>query len=373
MIRRSLFVVMAAALVFSLSCASPKDPNDLSKMQPSYKAEVGESPVGVIPDAVLHDATRNKEITITIEYPTRNAGNPLIVFSPGFGGSNDAYVGLSAYWASQGFVVVRVSHADAGRRLLENQDFWEMQTESDRRNRVRDLTFVLDSLDLLEQTYPELQGKIDRTKIAVAGHSYGAYTALLAGGMKIFPGGTSYADPRIRAVVAMSPQGPSDARGLTRESFASIAVPTLFMTGSRDNGMAESETPEWRSEAFELAAPGDKWLVVIEGARHATFIGRYDALIEAQARDRRTVPTDTPRNPGNPDPTNPDDPTATNMRRGQERTLNSGAQLRQRDLLGTIKSLSLAFLDAYLKNDAKGREALEKALTGGSGAVVKKK
>lgn len=370
MIRRSLFVALAALLAFS--CASQKDPNDLSKMQPAYKAEVGESPVGVIPDAVLHDAQRNKDMTVTIEYPTRSAGNPLIVFSPGFGGSNDAYVGLSSYWASQGFVVVRVSHADAGRQLTENQDFWAMQTESDRRNRVRDLTFVLDSLDLLDRTYPELQGKIDRTKIAVAGHSYGAYTALLAGGMKIFPGGTSYADPRVKAVVAMSPQGPSDARGLTRESFASINVPTLFMTGSRDTGTAESETPEWRSEAFELAAPGDKWLIVIEGARHATFIGRYDALIEAQARDRRTLPTDTPRNPTNPDPLNPDDPTAATMRRGQQRTLNESAALRQRDLFGTIKSLSLAFLDTYMKNDAKGREALEKSLTG-SGAVVKKK
>jgi predicted dienelactone hydrolase len=358
MMRRRLNVALAAvAAVLAFSCASPKDPNDLSQMKSLYKGEVGESPVGVIPDAVLHDAQRNRDVTTTIEYPTRNAGNPLIVFSPGFGGSNDAYEGLSSYWASQGFVVIRVSPADAGRKLAENQDFWDTQTESDRRNRVRDLTFVLDSLDQIEKNYPELQGKIDRTKIAFAGHSYGAYTALLAGGMKTFPGGTSSADPRVKAIVAMSPQGPNEARGLTRESFAGINVPTLFMTGSRDMGPVESETPEWRSQAFELAAPGDKWLIVVEGARHATFIGRYDSFIEAAARERPVNTTPSGRPTGNPlDPNDPANQTRTN-----DRPRANDLALRQRDLFGNIKSLSLAFFDAYLKNDAKGREALQKA------------
>ena len=361
--RRSFFVMLA---VLTFACASPRKPDELEKMpSASYKGEVGESPVGVIPDAVLHDAQRDKDVTTTIEYPTRSAANPLIVFSPGYGGSNDAYVGLSSYWASQGFVVIRVAHADSGRQLGDNQDFWQSQTETDRRNRVRDLTLVLDSLDQLAQSYPELEGKIDKTKITAAGHSYGAYTALLLGGMKIFPGGTSYADPRVKAVIAMSPQGPGASRGLTAESFAAIHVPTLFMTGSRDNGTGETETPEWRSEAFDLAAAGDKWLVVVEGARSATFIGRYDSLIEAQAREPR--PYDGP-NPLPPrDPTGRTDPQPMRQPGGYA----GNAALSQRNLFSTIKSMSLAFLDAYAKADAKGREALENAA--GSGVVVKKK
>lgn len=378
MIRRSLAVVAGAVLL--LSCASSSDAAKTPKMpRAQYKGEVGDSPVGVIPDVVLKDAQRTgRDVTITIEYPTRTTGNPLILFSPGFGGSNRSYVGLSSYWASQGYVVIRVAHADAGRRLGENVDFWSTQTESDRRNRVRDLTLVLDSLGFLETEYPELKGKFDATKVAVAGHSYGAYTVLLAGGMKTFPGGTSYVDPRIKAVVAMSPQGPSEVRGLTRESYASINVPTLFMTGSLDRGMADSETPAWRNEAFELASPGDKWLIVVEHARHSTFIGQYDALIEAQARERETeLPRIgggfDPRNPnGTPggSPRDPNDPMSP-PRRAPGANANA-ASLRQRDIFGTIKMMALAFLDAYIKDDAKAREALDQSMTS-SGVVTRKK
>ena len=351
---RRLFAVLVAILAFSCA-SSARDPNDLSKMQSVYKGEVGESPVGVIPDAALHDAQRDKDVTVTIEYPTRSANNPLLLFSPGFGGSNDAYVGLSSYWASQGFVVVRVSHADAGRKLTDAQDFWSTQTESDRRNRVRDLTFIIDSLDKIEKDYPELQGKIDHAKIGVAGHSYGAYTALLVAGMKTFPDGTSYADPRVKAVVAMSPQGPDETRGLTRESFASINVPVLFLTGSRDQGMAESETPEWRSQAFELAPAGDKWLIVVEGARHSTFIGRYDAFIEAAARERIPPTVDMPRG------TDPSSAGSRLPRNDARRPRSEAQMINERALFSTIKSDALAFFDAYLKADTKGREALEKA------------
>jgi predicted dienelactone hydrolase len=229
---------------------------------------------------------------------------------------------------------------------------------------------------VLEKDYPELAGKIDHAKIVAAGHSYGAYTALLAGGMKLFPAGTSLADPRVKAVVAMSPPGPSANRGLTAESFAAINVPTLFMTGSRDNGMAESETPEWRSQAFELASPGDKWLIIVENARHASFIGRNGQLLEAMARERNpnmNPPVDggfDPRNPTNV-PRDPNDPTLADSR-PRTRGSAESAMFRERDIFGTIKAMSLAFLDTYAKNDAKAREALEKAMTS-SGVVVKKK
>ena len=356
MMRRSSLAVLVAVLAFS--CASPRDPNDLSKMSATYKGEVGESPVGVIPDAVLHDAQRNKDVTTTIEYPTKSAGNPLIVFSPGFGGSNDSYVGLSSYWASQGFVVVRVAHADAGRKLAENQDFWQTQTETDRRNRVRDLMFVLDSLDQLEKSYPELQGKIDRTKIVVAGHSYGAYTALLAGGMKLFPGGTSYADPRVKAIVAMSPQGIAANRGLTSDSWKDLRVPTMFMTGTRDFGANENEGPDWRRTAYENAAAGDKFFVLIRGANHMTFTGVASGLGEQFDVNRSQPPMVDPRT-------------------GQEiypstQQSTRGPALVDRGTFASIRSISLMFWDSYLKDKKDAKELLDPAKYAGSVEVSRK-
>ncbi|WP_456152689.1 hypothetical protein [Micromonospora zamorensis] len=43
--------------------------------------------------------------------------------------------------------------------------------------RVDHLKRTLDQLDLLESSVPGLAGRLDHTRIAVAGHSWGAQTA----------------------------------------------------------------------------------------------------------------------------------------------------------------------------------------------------
>jgi predicted dienelactone hydrolase len=256
--------------------------------------------------------------------------------------------------------VIRTSHADSGRipQLQNAAEVWATQTAADWRNRVRDVTLVIDSLDSLAQRYPELEGKMDKTKIGVGGHSYGAFTAMLIGGVKTFPGGVSYADPRVKAIVAMSPQGPGEVRGLTAESFAELRAPTLFMTGTRDAGVTDAETPEWRREAYALSPAGGKWLVVIDGARHASFTGRLEDLIRTVVPEQEAINNDpTPRRetiPARPDAS-------------RERTTLSG---NERMIFARVKGLSLAFWDLALKDQTKGREALEQA---GGGATVETK
>ena len=343
--RRLLLVLLLLA-----GCATAPDGDGDAADAPRfrYSGDVGESPVGVIPDVTLRDEARAKDLVVTIEYPTRGGPHPLIVFSHGFGGSNRAYVGLSSYWASQGYVVIRPAHADSGRirEFAGVDDVWETQTPADWAARVRDVTFVLDSVERLEQEFPELKGKIDPSRVGVGGHSYGAHTAMLAGGVRTYPGAVRYADPRVKAIVAMSPQGPADDRGLTTESWAELRVPVLFMTGSNDRGITEAETPEWRRQAFELSPAGEKWFVSIEGARHGSFAGRGGALM-----DRRIDETDFPG--------------GTERERAAraegQRIQAQGVMQRQREILSTIRTISLAFWDAQLRGDAEGREALDKA------------
>src|SRR6202030_2992078 len=101
-------------------CASPQQQKTPPATQPpsfspSYGFEMGTSPVGVIPSAILHDGARNKDLEVSIEYPTRGAGPfPIIIFSPGYGGSDHGYEGLISYWTSYGYVCIRPTHADAG-------------------------------------------------------------------------------------------------------------------------------------------------------------------------------------------------------------------------------------------------------------------
>ena len=316
MIRRQILMLLAVAGL--VSCASSSDyDTSASRALPRghYSGnEIGPSPVGAIPDIALRDGERNKDLVITIEYPTRGGPHPAIVFSPAFGGTNRSYIGLSSYWASNGYVVVRVNHSDRGAV--------DAQTATDWQSRARDVTSVLGSFVSLEQRYPELQGKIDATKIAVAGHGYGAQTALLAAG-----------DPRVKAVVAMVP----DARNV---AIAELMKPALFITSMPD--VLHPDT-----EAYALAPSGDKWLISIEGAQAPAFTGRFDAFTEAQAREAAR-----------------DDPMVDPMT-GRQREVRASrvqsAMLRTQEMFGVVRGTALAFFDAYLKGDAEGRTALEKA------------
>ena len=360
MIRRSVCVLLLAFAFLSCSTA----PNQLDEDQTPrsrYAGEAGTSPVGVIPEGVVRDAERGQDVAFSVEYPTRPGPYPLIIFSHGFGAQRNAYVGLSSHWASQGYVVIKPAHSDSGRLQRDNvEQAWRNQTPADWRNRAADVKAILDGLDRIEESYPELKGKVDRAKIGVGGHSYGAFTAMLIGGARTFPGGTSYADPRVKAIVAMSPQGPSPTFGLTEESWKDVTVPSLFMTGTEDRGMSDDETPEWRRRAFELAPAGDKWLVVLEGVRHASFTGRIDApLATTRINDERIG--DRERLPPGSAPV----PERRNNR-------ESVAGLRMRGTFANIKAISLSFWDTYLRNDAEGRTALEGVAGRGGVELVKK-
>jgi len=374
---RRLVVLVVSAL--ALACASNTTQGATRpRGEPARYSghEVGPTPVGAIPDVIVRDNDRNKDVQVTIEYPTRGGPHPLIVVTPGFGGTHRGYVGLSSYWAGNNYVVIRLNHNDRTANVEKPEDVWANATPADWRNRVRDVTFILDSLESLAQRFPELQGKIDATKIGVAGHSYGAHTAMLAAGVRTFPGGVSYADPRIKAIVVMSPQGPSDQRGLTSESWTELKVPTMFMTGSLDRGALESETPEWRAEGFRLSPAGDKWLVNLMGAGLVTFSGGV-AGIEQIARERGVRDVNIPMAPDPRDPNVPRRPPSAGevTREGPGTPRGSRAEalaLQQKDVFATIRGVALTFFDAYLRGDAAGREALEKA-SARTGVVVEKK
>src|SRR5262245_1927113 len=234
------FLISLAALALA-ACASPQP----KKMQaaPAPSTVEGEtSPVGVIPTTLLHDAQRNKDLDISIGYPTKGGPFPVIIVSHGYGGSNRGYESLVANWTSHGYVTIRPSHADAGalrdairevpkvnredrprsraeRKRAEEEakkaaaefhpnpaeTIWEKEREPQWRDRARDISLIIDALADLEVRFPELKGKIDRTKIGVGGHSYGAFTAMLVGGTKA--DSLQVADPRVTAILAMSPQG----------------------------------------------------------------------------------------------------------------------------------------------------------------------
>jgi predicted dienelactone hydrolase len=362
------------AAMFVIGCADSYDkpkPAPIPKETPGrYRSEGGDFPVGAIPNGTLHDAQRNKDLDLVIEYPSRGQGPfPVIVFSHGYGASNRSYVGLTEYWAGHGYVCIKPSHADAGklRELLRErradrtlgEAIWESQGVAEWRDRVRDVTFILDSFNALEERYPELKGKLDRNRIAVGGHSYGAFVAMLLAGVEPVRDGKAVqlGDPRVKAIVAMSPQGVSSLRGLTAESFRNVKVPAMFMTGSEDRGAVESETPEWRRGAFDNAPPGDKYFVLINGAGHMSFGGGFTLpSAEDDSFDRMDELN------GQRDP-----------QRAAPRTRGENRFIQQRAIFDTIKIAAAAFWDAYLKDAPAAREYLDTKLDSRGGVTLIKK
>jgi predicted dienelactone hydrolase len=272
------------------------------------RAQRGPHKVLTLPNVKLVDADLGYTLGMVVHLPEGDRPAPVIIFSHGLGGSGAAYAQLLEHWASHGYVCIAPTHGDsqllrpAGERL--DMSGWAQ--------RVHDMRLIIASLNPLQELYPPLRDRIDISRVGIAGHSFGAYTAQLVGGATIdIRGGEkarSFADHRPSAVLLLSPQG-TDQQGLTRDSWKQFTKPLMVMTGSEDRGI-RGQSAQWRLEPFTLAPEGEKYAILIEGANHFSFSGRFA--------------------------------------RGQN----------QPEIFDYIKAASLAFWDAYLQRDQAAGDVL---------------
>lgn len=182
---------------------------------------------------------------------------PVIVFSHGFGGSKLGYGYLGRYWSEQGYLSIHPSHRDppSVAEAMRDPRVW--------RDRVADIASVIEAL-------PDFA---DPARVGVAGHSLGAFTALLCAGARVTIDGAlhDFTLARPRAFVALSPPG-NGSRGLGEWSWGAIERPVLYVTGTLDQG-PHGEDYSWRLQPFASLGSSDKSQLVIEGATHETFAG----------------------------------------------------------------------------------------------------
>ena len=239
-----------------------------------------EYPVGQT-DLVLHDNSRNRDIAVRIYFPKTDKGLfPVVVFSHGAGGSKDGYAYLGNYWAAHGYICLHPNHLGSDSALVHKHRPLltlravkkAVQNPDNLVNRPRDISFVLDSLSRIEHQVPGLQGHVDMNLIGVSGHSFGAYTTMaVAGAIIHLPDGKAqgFSDPRVKAFIAMSPQG-TGRIGFGPDSWTSITRPVLTMSGTKDSELGGGDPGE-RLQAFEHMPRGDKFHVLILGANHFDF------------------------------------------------------------------------------------------------------
>lgn len=318
-------------------------PNISVRAEDSRFTVVGSHTVITVATVTLKDKTRGKTIEALVRYPIGAGPFPLIVFSHGSMSNKETFGPASEHWASHGYIVIHPNHADARSRTVAgssdagNPDRTRSVNTRNRRGeglviggfggsgantgrieRIKDITSVLDSLDQIETQVPTLNGKLNRDAIAVAGHSFGAYVAQCHGGVRTLVDGqfADLSDPRVKCVVPISAQGESQSYGLTAESWREARTPAMHITGTRDRSAPDRPGGRMGDVStkvvpFERSPSGGKYLLIIEGATHISFGGRL-----------------------------------SNLRGGV-------------DAPSLTKSVSLAFLDAYLKQDEKARAWLD--------------
>lgn len=283
---------------------------DAAALNSLYGLQGGGFAVKLSEEIVLHDPNQARDIPLRVSYPDAPGPFPLILFSHGNWSDNVKYDKVLDHWVSHGYVVLAPQHLDGGgmaRGIFNALRFGQLGLIDARR---ADMDFLLDNIDSVISALPALQRRIDRERVAVAGHSFGAFTAQQFGGAAALDVGSGQygvrPDARVRAVVAISPPGPMFDL-ITEDSWRQMKGPMLLTTGTWD--VNAKFFPQWELHrmSFDTAVPGDQYALVVQGADH--YLGNLICRPE-----REEAP--------------------------------------QTDALAMVNATTTAFLDAYVKDNA---------------------
>jgi len=242
---------------------------------------------------------------------------PLIVFSHGNGGSRHQNTFWFDHLVSHGYIVVSADHtANARHTVIDGQLIPQeaSQRANSAEDRPKDMSFLLDQMIRYDRGGDSrFAGRIDTGKAAATGMSFGSFTAVRV----------ADADPRFKAVVAMSGIGPAPQTNLT--------VPTLPMLGTEDRTLGVKGNELIR--AYHARHQGPAYLLELVDGGHFSFTDIFK--INKNFGDGA----------------------------GEGKRHDSGEAFRftsMEDTYRIINSYSTAFLGLYLKGDAGWRGYLEK-------------
>jgi dienelactone hydrolase len=269
------FVPTLLALALAAAGAQAAFTAHAAEAQPAERALAQPS----VQDYDWVDAARKRAVPVRLYWPGGAQPVGLVLFSHGIGGSRRGYSYLGEYFASQGIASLHVQHVGSDRSLWNGSVFTlvgrlqDAAHEREAVDRVNDLRFALD--ELLDRS--GYGARIDRARIAAAGHSYGANTAMLIAGARVERNGRALElqDPRIRAAVLLSAP-PFYGEDHPERILKAMTLPALHVTATADEIRIPGyySPPSDRVAVFEATGSKLKALAVFEGGSHSIFTSR---------------------------------------------------------------------------------------------------
>lgn len=257
--------------------------------QGSAYAAAGAYQVKVV-DEIWTDTDRSRALPIRLYVPDGLDGPaPVVLFSHGLGGSRQAATYLGRHWASHGYVCVFMQHPGSDESLWKGVPLRDRLANMKKAitnpgpalDRIADVRFVID--ELIRKGAIDgspVHGFVDAEHIAMAGHSFGAWTTMAVGGQTFIKlSGELHrpVDERIEVLLPLSPAPPRQRRQHA-VAFANMGRPVMMMTGTLDDSPISNQTAADRIKVFDmLTGRGDDgwpvYTLVLNGGDHAVFNG----------------------------------------------------------------------------------------------------
>ncbi|MEC3978507.1 alpha/beta hydrolase family protein [Amycolatopsis sp. H20-H5] len=236
------------------------------------------TPIISVKPVVLPAPERGDDLRVRVSAPASGTGLPVLVLAHGFGQSMSFYDPLVDFWAGNGFVVIQPTFLDS-RTLATTPadprypDIWHL--------RVEDVGRVLDELDHVLAAVHGLTDRVDRGRIAVAGHSWGGQTVGMLLGARVIGAdgqpGPDRTDARVKAGVLLATTGigGDDLTPFAKENFSfmypdfdGLTTPTLVVAGDHDQSALSTRGPDWFTDVYHHS-PGARSLLTVFGGEHS--------------------------------------------------------------------------------------------------------
>jgi predicted dienelactone hydrolase len=236
-------------------------------------------------EAEWFDAARSRRVPLLMRWPAGSGPCALILHSHGLGGSRDGGDAWGRAWQAAGFAVLHLQHAGSDTEALRGglAALRSAASAEQLRARVADLRFAIDEIERRVRAGEAPFARVRPDALGASGHSFGAQTVQALAG-KRFPVATpEFFEPRLKALIALSPSLGRGDRASPQEQFGSVQRPLLVATGSHDGDpLGSGMTGADRARVYDGLPVGRRALLWVDGADHVTFGGNARQRITAR-------------------------------------------------------------------------------------------